>query len=68
MQSEQVCPRPALECDPAWRHLQRLLNGCGSFEQASVVRGGLHPPPQRQAGRAVGTDDDVIEEPDFDQF
>ena len=29
---------------------------------------GYPPPPQRQAGRAVGTDDDVIEELDFHQF
>lgn len=28
----------------------------------------LDPPPQRQAGRTVGTDDDVVEEPDFHQL
>lgn len=29
--------------------------------------GTLHPPPQRQTGRAIGTDDDVVEKPHFDR-
>lgn len=28
----------------------------------------LHPPPQGQTGRAVGTDNDVVEQPNFHQL